>query len=325
VKFVLQQNTGLTTSNWTDVTIAPMLNTTNLHHEVTVPRTPSRILPMSALAQVSLWLLLAVGPCCLHVRAEAVSGTSLTNLGTVTFDRNNTFGWRFTPTIEIEVTALGFFDATSLPAGTGTGLTQPHDVGIYRVSDQLLVASNTIPAGTGAVLAAHFRYATLPTPVRLAGGTTYLMAGFALSASPDPAAATGNWTMAPGILYANSPLPTVINPTSGTSQYLVSAHGNPPPVLTYPGVAQTAILPVFAADFQFTPVVPFLTGISFTPNSAIISVTNLTVGATNFVEKSTGLGTWQTVQTFVPSTAATNLSVVGIGDSAAFYRIRVGL
>ena len=287
--------------------------------------TPPQLPRISAFVQVVLWLLLALGPCCICVRAEAISGTSLTNLGTVTFDRNNTFGWRFTPTIDIEVTALGFFDATSLPAGTGTGLTQPHDVGIYRVSDQLLVASNTIPAGSGAVLAANFRYVTLPSPVRLAGGTTYLMAGFALSASPDPAAAAGKWTMAPGILYANSPLPTVINPTSGTSQYLVSAHGNPPPVLTYPGLAQTAILPVFAANFQFTPVLPFLAHIDLTTNSAIISVTNLTVGATNFVEKSTGLGTWQPVLSFVPGAAATNLSVVGIGDTSAFYRISVGL
>ena len=285
--------------------------------------TPSQIPSMRALAQVGLWLLLALGPCC--VRVEAVSGTSLTNLGTVTFDRNNTFGWRFTPTIDIEVTALGFFDSTSLPAGTGTGLVQPHDVGIYRVSDQLLVASNTIPAGTEALLAANFRYVTLPTPVRLSGGTSYLMAGFALSASPDPAAAAGNWTMAPGILYANSPLPTPINPTSGTSQYLVSARGNPPPVLTYPGVPQTAILPVFAANFQFAPVMPALTRIELTTNGAIISATNLTVGVTNFVEKSTVFGTWQPVQSFVPSTDATNLLVVGVGDAAAFYRIRMGL
>jgi hypothetical protein len=287
--------------------------------------TPSRIPPISPFARVGLWLLLALGSCCLCVCAEAASGTSLTNLGTVTFDRNNTFGWRFTPTIDIEVTALGFFDATSLQAGAGTGLVQPHDVGIYRVSDQLLVASNTIPAGSGALLAANFRFIALPTPVRLAGGTTYLMAGFAFSASPDPAAVAGNWTMAPGIQYANSPLPTVINPTSGTSQYLVSAHGNPPPVLTYPGLAQTAILPVFAANFHFTPVTPLLTRISLTPSSAIISVTNLTVGATNFVEKITGLGTWQPVLSFVSGAAATNLSVVGIGDTSAFYRISVGL
>ena len=153
---------------------------------------------------------------------------------------------------------------------------------------------------------------------------TYLMAGFALSLSPDPAAFATSWAMAPGIVYANSPLPTVINPTSGTSQYLVSAHGNPPAVLTYPGVTQTAILPVFAANFQFTPVVPFLTRIEVITNTVVINLTNLTVGVTNHVEKSTDLRSWQPLQNFVPGTTATNLTVDPIGGTAAFYRIRVG-
>jgi hypothetical protein len=207
-------------------------------------------------ARFILWLLLFLGICCFSARAQSISGASLTVLGTDSFDRDNTFGWRFTPVTDIDVTALGFFDATGLPAGTGTGLSQSHEVGIYRVTDQVLVASNAIPAGIAGDLNGNFRYVTLVTPVRLAGGTTYLMAGFALSTSPDPAAFASSWTMSPGILYANSPLPTIINPTSGTSQYLVSAHGNPPAVLTYPGVAQTGLLPVFAANFQFKLVVP---------------------------------------------------------------------
>lgn len=35
--FVLQESADLTTSNWTDVTTMPILNFTNLHHEVSVP------------------------------------------------------------------------------------------------------------------------------------------------------------------------------------------------------------------------------------------------------------------------------------------------
>ena len=35
--FVLQENLDLTTTNWTDVTTTPILNFTNLHHEVSVP------------------------------------------------------------------------------------------------------------------------------------------------------------------------------------------------------------------------------------------------------------------------------------------------
>jgi photosystem II stability/assembly factor-like uncharacterized protein len=39
-KFVLQQNWDFTTSNWTDVTTAPVLNCTSLQNEVTIPATP---------------------------------------------------------------------------------------------------------------------------------------------------------------------------------------------------------------------------------------------------------------------------------------------
>ncbi len=285
--------------------------------------TPLKTRLRSADVRLRFGLLLCLGFCCFNALADAVSGTSPSIVGTVTFDRNNTFGWRFTPTTDIDVTALGFFDATSLPAGNGTGLSQSHDVGIYRVPDQFLIASNTIPAGIAGTLNANFRYVALAAPVRLTGGTTYLMAGFALSASPDSAAAASNWTMAPGILYANSPTPTVINPTSGTSQYLVSAHGNPPAILTFPGVAQTGLLPVFAANFQFTPVMPFLTGMEIVTNRVVIDVTNLSVGVTNFVEKSSDLNSWQPLQTFVPGVTATNLTVDTFAVPAAFYRIRV--
>jgi len=37
MSFVLQENSDLTTTNWTDVPTLPSLNFTNLHHEITVP------------------------------------------------------------------------------------------------------------------------------------------------------------------------------------------------------------------------------------------------------------------------------------------------
>jgi len=43
LNFALQQTSDLTTSNWTDVTVAPVLNMANLHDEVTVPNTGSSI------------------------------------------------------------------------------------------------------------------------------------------------------------------------------------------------------------------------------------------------------------------------------------------
>lgn len=264
----------------------------------------------------AVWLLCA-GFCCFNAKADAVSGTALSVAGTVAFDRNDAFGWRFTPMTDMDITALGFFDATSLPTGNETGLSRSHDVGIYRVSDQVLIASTTIPMGSGASLNANFRYVALPKPVRLAG--------FALSASPDPAATASNWTMASRITYANSPLPTVFNPTSDNLHYLVSAHGNPPPVLAFPRVAQTGLLPVFAADFQFTLVLPLLAGVEIRSNAVVIDVTNLTVGVTNCVEKSADLNSLQPLQNIVPGASATNLNVDTVADTIAIYRIKVVL
>jgi hypothetical protein len=39
-RFALQQNSNLTTTNWTDVPTPPTLNFTNLHYEITVPPSP---------------------------------------------------------------------------------------------------------------------------------------------------------------------------------------------------------------------------------------------------------------------------------------------
>jgi len=37
MSFVLQENADLNTPNWTAVPMTPILNLTNLHHEVTAP------------------------------------------------------------------------------------------------------------------------------------------------------------------------------------------------------------------------------------------------------------------------------------------------
>ena len=255
-----------------------------------------------------------------------VAGASPGFAASFLFDRNNAFGWRFTPTRDIDVSELGFFDATSLPGGTGAGLSQSHDVGIYRVSDSNLLASVTVPAGTNASLEGNFRYEPLAAPLWLTGGVTYVAAAYVLSASPDGIGAATNWPMAPEITYANVPLPTVANPTFGTSQYLVSAHGSTPSGLTYPGVAQSQILPCFAANFRFTSLVtppPQLTSLVIQSNAVILGVTNLTAGAINYVEKSGDLRIWQPLGSFMPCTAATNWVADTATNSSAVYRLRV--
>lgn len=255
-----------------------------------------------------------------------VAGVKPAAATTFAFDRNNTFGWRFTPTKDIEVSELGYFDSSSFAGGSGAGLSQSHEVGIFRVSDLALLASVDVPAGTNAPLDGNFRFQPLAAPLWLTNGMTYVMAGFALSASPDQACAATNWTMAPEIIYANSPTPTPANSTSGTSQYLVSAHGNPPAVLTYPGIAQGQLLPVFAANFKYTSVVtplPQLTSLLIQDNSVILGLSNLTVGATNYVEKSDDFINWQPLGSFIPASSETNQVVDTATNSHAAYRLRV--
>ena len=194
-------------------------------------------------------------------------------------------------------------------------------------SDQALVVSVTVPSGTAGVLDGQFRYQSLAAPVWLTNGATYVMAGFALSASPDQACAATNWTVASGVMYANSPTPTPSSPLSGTSQYLVSAHGNPPAVLTYPALAQGQLLPVFAANFKFDAALaiapPQLSSINLQGGAVMLGIANLTMGATNYLEKSRDLRTWEPLGNFVSSTTSTNLMAEIVIDSAAVYRIRV--
>ena len=240
------------------------------------------------------------------------------------FDRNNAFGWRFTPVRDINILELGFFDSSSLPGGTSAGLAQAHTVGIFRVSDSNLLASVSVPAGTLGELDGHFRYVPLASSLRLTGGVTYVVVAFVLSASPDQLGAATNWPMAPEIVYANSLLPTASSPTFGTSQYLFSAHGSTPAGLAYPGVPQSQILPTFAANFKFAPLNPArpLLTISSIQRSAIaLTMTDLTVGTVNYVEKSSDLQAWRPVTNFVASTTTTNMTIAVGSESQVVYRL----
>jgi hypothetical protein len=87
------------------------------------------------------------------------------------------FGYVFTPTTNIEVTSLGFFDYS------GTGLGESHEVGIFNSSGTLLT-STTIPAGTGGTLEDRFRYIGI-TPLELYAGQTYTAAALLTTATDD--------------------------------------------------------------------------------------------------------------------------------------------
>ncbi len=86
---------------------------------------------------------------------------------------NAAVGYQFTPTSNLTVVALGFYDAGQ------DGLTIAHSVQLWMwtgptngFSSGLLVGSVTIPAGTSATLIGDYRYEPIPS-ITLTNGVTY--------------------------------------------------------------------------------------------------------------------------------------------------------
>jgi hypothetical protein len=71
------------------------------------------------------------------------------------------YGWQFNVLTAVDVTSLGVFDVGN------DGLVTRHEVGIFRTSDQALLASLIMPAGTGSTLINGFRYEDLVSSVHL--------------------------------------------------------------------------------------------------------------------------------------------------------------
>ncbi|MGO9318760.1 MAG: DUF4082 domain-containing protein [Terracidiphilus sp.] len=80
---------------------------------------------------------------------------------------NYNFGVVFTPTMNVYVDALGYYDPTG-------GMLYSHAVGLYDSSGNLL-ASTTVD--TGSTLSGHFYYNSV-TPVELLAGQTYVVDGY---------------------------------------------------------------------------------------------------------------------------------------------------
>lgn len=81
-------------------------------------------------------------------------------------------GWQFeTRSTPLTVTALGYFDAGR------DGLNSSHEVGIFDVGTQALMASLTVPSGTSATLDSWFRMVQLQEPLVLPAGRLYAIMG----------------------------------------------------------------------------------------------------------------------------------------------------
>lgn len=86
-------------------------------------------------------------------------------------------GYQFTPTTNLTIYSLGFYDYD------GLGFSSTHPVGIFRVSDQQLVVSATVLTNDtllGNGPHGYFRYHDI-APYTLSSGTVYRIAGVVLS------------------------------------------------------------------------------------------------------------------------------------------------
>jgi hypothetical protein len=95
-----------------------------------------------------------------------------------------TDGWEFRPYVDIEVTALGYFD------GGANGLVHDHKVGIFDAdSHRSIVTAQVHP---DSALQGAFRWESI-SPAVLHAGKSYVLAGTSLPPYDAEAAAPGQW------------------------------------------------------------------------------------------------------------------------------------
>lgn len=138
------------------------------------------------------------------VLAVPIAAVSVANIGSSANNQTQTQGWDFRVTVPIYVTALGIFD------GGADGLADPHTVGLWTASANLL-ASLTISEGTGTTKDGNFRYVELAAPVLLTAGQQYVIGALYLgiqgggTLDPDPADRDGFISIGPNPVRTFAP------------------------------------------------------------------------------------------------------------------------
>ena len=145
------------------------------------------------LTQLGFAALCLVGTLALPTRTDASSIAIESFTGTTLFTAGSDqlYGWSFDVLSAIDVTALGVYDTGS------DGLADSHEVGIYRVSDQSLLGSATVPSGAGGFTNNSFRYVALGASIQLVPDEYIIvmtMPGF--TADTQPIQGTGVTTAA---------------------------------------------------------------------------------------------------------------------------------
>ena len=119
---------------------------------------------------------------------------------------NLTYGFRFTPVVDITVSSLGFFDRDA------NGLSGSHRVGIWDLSQNLLLSTTvttlnstlggstvTIPGGP----VGRFRFTPVPA-TQLTAGTTYVIGGADEGSADNWFGSVTNQALAPSLATVTS-------------------------------------------------------------------------------------------------------------------------
>jgi hypothetical protein len=104
-----------------------------------------------------------------HAIADTIALTDFSGGFLTTSGGDQLYGWFFDLSAPIDITALGVGDSG------GAALAVSHDVGIFAVSDQTLLLSATVPAGSGATLLDGFRYVSATPAILPAGDYVIVM------------------------------------------------------------------------------------------------------------------------------------------------------
>lgn len=133
---------------------------------------------------------------------------------------------------DLSVTSLGFQDFDD------NGLVGSHAVGLWT-SGGTLLATVSVPSGTGATLLDHFRYVTLGGAVTLTAGQTYFIGAHVTNAGGDSWSdgAAGTVTPSPSIGSYNATF------TDGASLTRPTGDGGAPDTRWGPANMQFTVVP----------------------------------------------------------------------------------
>lgn len=173
---------------------------------------------------LALIIFAAVGFTAAPARADIA--VSISGNGTYG-NASGSWGWEFSTTSDLTVTALGVYDVN------GGGLPENTTVGIWRESDQALVGSTVVP--TNGTLVGGFRYNGV-TPFTLSSSEVYRITFWNPTGFNTIGFSGQNAVFAPEVNYLNA---GVYNLNSGS--------------FSYPNLVTDNNLPkYFGPNFQFT-------------------------------------------------------------------------